>query len=136
MARMRVQPLSARRWAGLLAVVALALCTTALAQPAVAVPMDTRSMDAMPMTSTMPWNATDQADAGERAEPSCPMDDMVMDCQPSAQHRPASVPLPLAARTPSTAEDEVAGRVGVERAPPSPASREGPDLDRLCVSRT
>ncbi|QUW85687.1 hypothetical protein SMIR_42365 (plasmid) [Streptomyces mirabilis] len=136
---MRVQPLLARRWAGLLAVLALALCTTALAQPAMAVPTDTRSMDAMPMTSTMPQNATDQADAGERAEPSCPMDDMVMDCQPSAQHRPArpaSVPLPLAARTPSTAADEVAGRVGVERAPPSPASREGPDLDRLCVSRT
>nr|AHE40230.1 hypothetical protein pFRL6_143 [Streptomyces sp. F12] len=136
-----MQPLSARRWAGLLAVLALALCTTALAQPAMAVPMDlvsmdSRSMDAMPMTSTMPWNAADQADAGERAEPSCPMDDMVMDCQPSAQHRPASVPLPLAARTPSTAADEVAGRVGVERAPPSPASREGPDLDRLCVSRT
>ncbi|MFF5757421.1 hypothetical protein [Streptomyces longwoodensis] len=126
MARTRVQPLSARRWAGLLAVLALALCTTALAQPAMAVPMDTRSVDAMPMTST----------TGEMAEPSCPMDDMVMDCQPSAQHRPSGVPLPLAARTPSTAADEVAGGVGVERAPPSPASREGPDLDRLCVSRT
>lgn len=128
-----MQPLSVRRWAGLLAVLALALCTTALAQPA---PMDTRSMDAMPMTSTMPQNATDQAGAGERAEPSCPIDDMLMDCQPSAQHRPASAPLPLAARTRSMSADEVNARVGVDRAPPSPASREGPDLDRLCVSRT
>ena len=70
------------------------------------------------------------------AEPSCPMDDMVMDCRPFAQHRSSGAPVPLAVRIPSTAADETAGRAGVQRAPPSPASREGPDLDRLCVSRT
>lgn len=126
-----MQPLSARRWAGLLAVLALALCTTGLAQPAMAVPMD-----AMSMSSTPSASSADRADAQETAVPSCPMDDMVMDCQPSAQHRPSSAPLPHAAHLPSTAANDVAGRLGVQRAPPSPASREGPDLDRLCVSRT
>ena len=130
MARTRTQPLSARRWAGLLAVLALALCTTGLAQPAMAVPMD-----AMPMASTSSFSM-DRADTQATAEPSCPMDDLAMDCQPSAQHRPSSTPLPHAADIPSTAADETAGRVCVQRAPPSPASREGPDLDRLCVSRT
>ncbi|WP_151485300.1 hypothetical protein [Streptomyces albicerus] len=64
------------------------------------------------------------------------MDDIVMDCLPSAQYRPSSAPLPPAAHLPSAAADDVAGSVSVQRAPPSPASREGPDLARLCVSRT
>jgi hypothetical protein len=139
MARTRVQPLPARRWAGLLAVLALVLCTTALALPAMAGPTNAMPMDTMPMTPTMPWNATDRADAWETAELSYPMDnmdDMAMGCQPSAQHRPSSAPLPPVAYIPSTIADDVAESASARRAPPSPASREGPDLDRLCVSRT
>jgi hypothetical protein len=92
--------------------------------------------DTMLMTPTMPWNATDRPDARETAELSYPMDDMAMDCQPSAQHRPSSAPLLSVAHIPSTIVDDVAESASARRAPPSPASREGPDLDRLCVSRT
>jgi hypothetical protein len=134
MARTRVQSLSARRWAGLLTVLALALCTTGLAESAMAVPMDAMPMSSAPSASSS--LSTDRADVQEVAEPSCPMDDLVMDCRPFAQHRSSGAPLPLAVRIPSTATDETAGRPGVQRVPPSPASREGPDLDRLCVSRT
>lgn len=118
-----MQPLSARRWAGLLTVLALALCTTGLAEAAMAVPMDAMPMSSAPSAPSS--FSPDRADVQEMAEPSCPMDDMVMDCRPVAQHRPSGAPLPLAVHIPSTAVDETAGRAGVQRARPSPASREG-----------
>jgi hypothetical protein len=130
MVRTHVRLLSARRFAGLLAVLAVALCTTGLARPAMAAPMDVRSMASV--MATQP----DRAHVEERAASSCPMGGTVMDCQPSVQHRPAGTPLPPAAHVPSTVAHDVAAPVDAQRAPPRPASREGPDLDRLCVSRT
>lgn len=121
---------SARRFAGLLAVLALALCTTGLAQPAMATPMEMGSM-----ASVMPTQP-DGAHVQEVAALSCPMGELVMDCRPSAQHRPAGTPLPPAAHVPSIAADHAVTPVDAQRAPPRPTSREGPDLDRLCVSRT
>ncbi len=124
---------SARRFAGLLAGLTLALCTTGLAQPAMdAIPMASMASMASPFWA----DRTDRAEAQEMAAPPRPMDDMAMECQPSAQYRPASAPLPPAAHLSAAAVDGVAGSASVQRAPPSPASREGPDLGRLCVSRT
>ncbi|MFB8128726.1 hypothetical protein [Streptomyces mirabilis] len=136
MARTPVRLPAARRWAGLLAVFTMALCIAGLAQPAGAASTDMTSMRAVAPAMEKFQGQPDGAEAQEMAAPSSPMGGMSMDCHPSALHRSAYALTPLAARLPAMAVPDAAGPVGVRRAPPSPASREGPDLDRLCVSRT
>lgn len=134
---MRLSP--ARRWAGLLAALALALCTTGLIQPATVTSMEmtpTASMASMSSLTSSSAAQSDVANVQERAASSCPMDAMVMDCQLSAQHRSPSAPPSIAAHAASPAGRDIAGLADVQRAPPSPASREGPDIHRLCISRT
>ncbi|MEU0680182.1 hypothetical protein [Streptomyces albogriseolus] len=133
MAGTRVQPLSARRWAGLLAVLALALCITRLIRPATATAMEMTPAASMAASSS---EQSGGANVEEKAASSCPMDAMARDCRLSAHHRPFSAPPSFAARAASPAGLEIAGLADAQRAPPSPASREGPDLHRLCVSRT
>ncbi|MFJ3620645.1 hypothetical protein ACIPSH_21170 [Streptomyces iakyrus] len=139
MARTRAQLTAVPRWAGLLVVLTLALCSTGLARPAVAAPMAT--MSTASMTSPQPARPDgsvvrhDGVHVQEVAAPSCPMDGMVMDCRPSVQYRPSSALLPPATHIASAVADDMAAPVEAQRAPPRPASREGPDLDRLCVSR-
>ncbi|MFE2938821.1 hypothetical protein ACFXKG_07105 [Streptomyces sp. NPDC059255] len=124
-----VRPTVARLWAGLFVVFTLAICTTGIARPAAAAaPTDMAPMN-MPATA---WSVGPID--GQSAEPGCPMGDM--ECAPQAQHRPSPAPLPLTDSVRATVVDRVAAGVHVERAPPGPGSREGPDLDRLCVSRT
>ncbi|MET8326199.1 hypothetical protein [Streptomyces sp. NPDC005181] len=128
---------SARLWAGLLVVLALAICTTGIAQPAMAAPMDMMATDTAPTGAVAMARSAMGSDgpyAGESVGPVCSMGDM--ECAPQAQHRPLSVPFPPADGILARAVDRAVMSVDVERAPPSPASRGGPDLDRLCVSRT
>lgn len=134
---MRLSP--ARRCAGLLAVLALVLCATGLIQPATATSMEMTSAVTLTSTASMTSSSSAQSDGANvqaRAASSCPMDAMVMDCQPFAHQRPSSGPPSLAAHAASPAGREIAGLADVQRAPPSPASREGPDTHRLCISRT
>ena len=137
MARTCVRLFAARRFAGLLAVLALALCTTGFAQPSTAAAMDPMGMSpSIQVEPLSPAQQPDRAASEERAASTCPMDAMTMDCQLAAQLRPSTAPLVFAACAPSPAGQDLIELPDVQRAPPPPASREGPDLHRLCVSRT